>query len=100
MRVERRKHDRVSCNRPAYLWDGKRREPCSVVNVSAGGAKVILDQPMTLPENFVLALTQNGKVARRCRMVWQSSSDLGVEFQGIVSMVAHAPGEPVASLDC
>jgi hypothetical protein len=100
MRVERRKHERVPCKRPAFLWDGSRKEPCSVVNVSAGGAKVALDQPMTLPESFVLALTLNGKVARRCRMVWQSSSGLGVEFQGVVSMVAHASGEPVAALDC
>jgi hypothetical protein len=47
-------------------------------NLSAGGACVSIAATKTIPAEFTLVLPPN--TPRRCRLVWRSGDQLGVEF--------------------
>ena len=49
-------------------------------DISDGGAKVILDRSVHLPETFTLWLMDNGSVYRECKIVWRVEHVLGVRF--------------------
>jgi hypothetical protein len=63
-----------------YGTDGVRIAPCVLRNVSAGGAQLELKQETALPRIFVLALSEKGEVRRRCQIVWQFATMVGVSF--------------------
>ena len=62
------------------LGDGAPVTQCRLSNMSDNGAKLILPSPRELPANFILHLSKDGRVARKCRMVWNSGKDVGVAF--------------------
>ena len=81
MLVERRRVQRTPWNRPATaLWSDVRTR-CLIHDISALGARVIVERDAVVPEQFVLSLTQDDKVARQCRVIWRSRTHVGVEFQ-------------------
>jgi hypothetical protein len=49
-------------------------------DVSAGGARLTLQTPDKLPDQFLLLLSRDGQLLRRCRLVWQSENTAGVRF--------------------
>jgi hypothetical protein len=76
---ERRKHRRkVLITNATVEVDGASR-PCRVLNISAEGAHLALDQT-SLPERFVLLLSANGSVRRLCDLVWRNDDEIGVRF--------------------
>ena len=52
---------------------------CTVRNMSAGGAAVDLDAPVTLPRSFTLSIACDDFV-RNCRTVWRSDKRVGLVF--------------------
>lgn len=64
-----------------YGSNGARIAPCVLRNVSAGGAQLELKREIELPKTFVLALSGKGEVRRRCRIVWQFATVIGVRFE-------------------
>ena len=52
---------------------------CTVRNVSSGGACLELERRTSLPNDFSL-LIKPECVRRSCRLVWQSSLRVGVQF--------------------
>ena len=60
--------------------DGSWSRDCRVVDVSDGGARLAIDEPASLPRNFVLALSERG-AARRCRVAWTAEDEIGVTFE-------------------
>jgi hypothetical protein len=52
---------------------------CTVRNMSAGGAAVDLDAPVTLPQSFTLSIACDDFV-RNCRTVWRSDKRVGLVF--------------------
>ena len=61
--------------------DGKKPiANCSVRDVSATGAQIILERETDLPKKFLLVLSHQGKVRRVCTVVWQFSIMAGVSF--------------------
>ncbi|MBR0973674.1 MULTISPECIES: PilZ domain-containing protein [Bradyrhizobium] len=52
---------------------------CTVRNMSAGGAAIDLDGPVTLPQSFTLAITRDN-FERNCRTVWRSDRRVGLAF--------------------
>jgi len=52
---------------------------CIVKNISLHGARVALDEAMTIPNQFELHIPQKGKTYR-ARMAWRDSGAIGVEF--------------------
>jgi hypothetical protein len=58
---------------------GDQSVPCSMADVSVGGAKLILLRDADLPAEFVLQLA--GHVQRHCTLVWRNERAVGVQFK-------------------
>lgn len=81
-----RKDERVNFDRgiPVHIIsiDGTWRRQCSVLDISATGARLLMNDPidgLNLKE-FFLALSKTGSVFRRCEMVRVNGEELGVRF--------------------
>ena len=53
---------------------------CEVCNLSEGGAKLLIDEQVELPEEFMLFLRTNSTIGRRCRTIWRIGRKVGVRF--------------------
>jgi hypothetical protein len=60
--------------------EGAALGTCIMVDVSATGARLVLDKPDPLPKRFVLLLSHNGNLRRLCSVAWQSETTVGVQF--------------------
>ena len=85
MSSNKRKHRRRSLSRRATLRgaDGSVIATCTMSDISDGGARVLLDPSVRLPETFSLWLRANGSVYRECKVAWRAEDVLGVEFQRV-----------------
>ena len=99
---ERRKNFRVQWNSPATIeLDNGRSRTCIVSDLSNGGAKISGVKAATIPDEFLLHefigdrgglhtayfcdefllhVFSGARPPRRCRVIWRSANDLGVEF--------------------
>lgn len=61
--------------------DGSSSHPFSLVDRSAGGARLLVDNPNEVPETFTLV--QRGPVATlwKCRVAWRTENQIGVMFE-------------------
>jgi hypothetical protein len=62
------------------LEEGECRD-CALSDISPFGARIIISDAKTLPDNFLLLLTANGSARRRCRVIWRTAGELGVKFE-------------------
>lgn len=53
---------------------------CLLKDVSSATAKVVLEAPAVLPDEFDLYLTQDGKVGRKCIVVWRGAQEYLIAF--------------------
>jgi len=63
---------------------------CIVKNISLHGARVAIDEAMTVPNQFELHIPQKGKTYR-ARMAWRDSGAIGVEFVDEPSTALNIP---------
>jgi hypothetical protein len=63
-----------------YLGSSSPLLDCEVVNISAGGARIVCTSQM-LPARFFLFLTPNGSDKRYCQVVWRDGNNVGVTFE-------------------
>jgi hypothetical protein len=54
---------------------------CTVQNVTSGGACLKLANTYGLPQTFELTF-EHGRTRRHCRVVWRTSDELGMAFDG------------------
>jgi hypothetical protein len=84
MTADRRTGSRHTLNRDALVCsaDGKPIAGCHLCDVSAAGARLALPAPeiAKLPDEFILVLAKRAKVHRRCRVVWRTAEEVGVQF--------------------
>jgi PilZ domain len=82
MHRERRKHVRRKMQYRAQIAiaDEGPSHSCVVRDIAAGGARIVLDHALNLPEKFALVLSGNSSVHRQCRIVWRSAREAGVIF--------------------
>jgi hypothetical protein len=68
--------------------DGSLSQPWSMVDCSAGGARLLVGDPALVPDTFTLV--QKGQVVTlwKCRVAWRSDSHIGVTFEGQRSVSA------------
>jgi hypothetical protein len=80
--VGKRKQIRRPLARKAIIDAGDEAAPiaCHTEDVSQSGARVVIDGMETAPDTFVLRLSADGKVRRRCRVAWRNKNALGVIF--------------------
>lgn len=53
---------------------------CTIRDMSAHGAKIKLSEPIDVPDEFILVLSKDGNVRRRCRVVRRSESEIAAKF--------------------
>jgi hypothetical protein len=87
MKVENRVSRRRIVCQPAVVLDrnGSIFCECAMMDVSATGAKLVLSaaespEKMKTPSEFILLLSHNGRVRRRCMVSWRSDNAIGVRF--------------------
>ena len=83
---DRRSQTRVTFERgiKAHIMgiDGTWRRACTMADVSADGARLIVEESfadLNLKE-FFLVLSSNGSVHRRCEMAWINGNEIGARF--------------------
>ena len=54
--------------------------PCVLQDVSETGARIKLDPAVKIPTDFILVLSRDKRLNRRCRMIWRDKGTLGVRF--------------------
>jgi hypothetical protein len=76
------KYPRRTIRYPAYVDLGRDLplRACTLCSISESGAELTVANSDTLPKHFILALSIDGAAQRRCRVVWRSESQIGVEF--------------------
>jgi len=74
------KRQPVSVDGMIYDRCGQQLFTCTIRNVSASGAQLELAGESVIPQDFVLALSRDGRVRRQCKKVWQFSTVVGVRF--------------------
>jgi len=66
---------RIACEGSADLRD------CRMVDVSAFGARLELENVESVPDKFILVLSHDGRLRRQCSVVWRSENSIGIEFK-------------------
>ena len=91
--IEQRRSLRQPVQFPAWidLGNGSEHRECTVLDVSDGGARLMVASPGHLPKEFWLLLTRSGARRRRCKLVWRSDVEIGVRYLGAVE--ANRPPE-------
>jgi hypothetical protein len=92
---EKRKDYRQSLKYPAKIdvGDGTPHLPCILTDVSASGARVIVEAPDKIPERFMLLLAAEHRTSRRCKVMWRDENQLGLAFlKGPVVKPGPRPG--------
>jgi hypothetical protein len=82
MRYDQRRSRRNQVNQYARIVgaNGSTASFCTMLDVSASGARLRLNDIIEVPEQFTLLLSRNGQVRRRCKLVWQRGDEVGVLF--------------------
>lgn len=83
MGAEHRKAVRRRVSQPGLMihQDGSIIGECTMVDVSAGGARLKFDRAIEAPSDFVLVLsTVNAPMRRQCAVAWRDTKNLGVRF--------------------
>ena len=80
--AEKRKNLRRTVTYPAFLdlGDGSPARECTLCDASQEGAQLAIADPDSLPDEFILALSADGAARRRCRVMWRTEKQIGVEF--------------------
>lgn len=76
-RMEPPEYDARVADDDANLW------PVRIFDISEKGARLAVGMAGSLPDEFTLLLSPDGFIQRRCRTVWQSADQIGVEFTAI-----------------
>jgi hypothetical protein len=82
--IDQRRSPREHVNFPAWIQTGAgpQRRECTVLDISEGGARVLVPPSVTLPREFWIILSRDGSRRRRCRLVWRSNGQIGVAYLG------------------
>lgn len=82
MSSDRRKGKRRDVAHDARIVydEGSGLQNCRMLDVSAFGAQLELEEALTLPDKFVLLLSHDGTLRRQCLVVWRTQNTVGVKF--------------------
>ncbi len=86
MRDDNRRSHRIALARRAWVdpADGSQVIECLIKNISDSGGMLLFGSPKKVPDRFVLRLSEDGRVARKCRVIWNLEHTMGVEFYEFV----------------
>lgn len=77
-----RKTPRAVVDQTAWIADEDGNPLCSciMIDVSAGGAKLVVGVGDDVPSVFVLVLSRDGRVRRWCKTAWRDARKIGAQF--------------------
>jgi hypothetical protein len=87
MSTNNRRTSRQEVNSPAWLEVGNdaRLRRCKLIDISANGARLIVEDAENTPDSFNLLLSRFGSPSYRCNVVWKQGDEMGVEFLDAVA---------------
>lgn len=59
---------------------GEQLRECVVVDESRKGARLAVDAPNEIPDNFYIYMSLESTSRHHCRVAWRSDKQIGVEF--------------------
>ena len=79
--ISRRKHPRRRSDAPGTIevYEGAPGIPCTLENISDGGAGLRFETNIMLPPVFTLSVPSE-KIDRRCEVMWRDGNRIGVSF--------------------
>lgn len=81
--VQRRKSARRQINIAAAILSesgGPVICQCTMIDISQGGAKLMLEDATPVPDTFLLVLSRGARTQRTCTVRWRGPGAIGVEF--------------------
>ena len=98
---EKRKSPRRSISYPALIDRGTDQAPieCMFCDASQNGAQLTVADPNSVPDEFILALSSDGAARRRCRVVWRTENQIGVEYLKDLKTGARSTRHPPMRFD-
>jgi hypothetical protein len=78
----RKREARKSMSQPAWITldGGFAARQCVVQDISSSGAKIGVDDAVTLPATLRLAFSRDARTGHKCQVVWRSGRSAGVKF--------------------
>jgi hypothetical protein len=78
----KKREARKSLSQPGWITldGGFAARQCVVKDMSTTGAKVIIEDPNTLPAKLRLAFSRDARTGRACEVVWRRGKSVGVKF--------------------
>jgi hypothetical protein len=69
---------------------------CIIKNISPTGARIALNDSLTVPTEFEIYIPQRGR-SHHARLVWRDKDAIGVDFVDVQAAPTPASGEPAPS---
>lgn len=60
--------------------DGSGLRKCALWDASDAGVRLTVEEPNSVPFEFFLVLSKDGKIRHRCRVRWRSIDQIGACF--------------------
>jgi hypothetical protein len=82
MAVSKKREARKLLGQPAWitLEGGFAARQCIVQDISPSGAKLALEEVVSLPARLRLAFSRDARTGRNCQVVWRRGKSAGVRF--------------------
>jgi PilZ domain len=82
MALTKKREARRSVQQPGWITldGGFAARPCKVLDMSASGAKLVLDDPQEVSTRVRLAFSRDARTGRPCEVVWRRGKTIGVRF--------------------
>ena len=88
---ERRRFPRTEINEPAFVSSGGSVMRCTVLNISAEGCAIDVNEPAFVPQRFRLVMASDSSIVRDCRIAWIQQNRIGVTFVDAPQAARRAP---------
>jgi hypothetical protein len=80
-----RSDKRRAVRRPVQYsaWIARKGEPlegCVLSDISEKGARLDVENPASIPDEFMLFLSSRGTPRRKCSVAWRTETQIGVKF--------------------
>jgi hypothetical protein len=81
MRNDKRKAARRAIQYTAWIArKGQPLEGCVLADISDNGARLDVENPESIPDEFMLFLSNRGTPRRKCAVAWRTDTQIGVKF--------------------
>jgi hypothetical protein len=80
--AKKKRESRKSVRQSAWIIvdGGFATRSCFVIDLSATGAKITVDDASTAPASFQLTFARDARAGRQCTVMWRSGKTMGVRF--------------------